>query len=79
MREWTAEQGRSLRMKRKGVEGFPVIHRMARAANEDFPGAASDRSGLARTRLGWDPYGVWRDRVKESVEGEAEREHDPPA
>lgn len=79
MREWTAEQGRSPRMKRKGVEGFPVIHRIARAANEDFPGPASDRSGLARTRLGWDPYGVWRDRVKESVEGEAEREHDPPA
>src|SRR5207249_12230832 len=79
MREWTAEQGRSQRMKRKGVEGFPVIHRIARAANEDFPGAARDRSGLARTRLGWDPYEVWRDRGEESVEGEAEREPDPPA
>src|SRR5207248_9578990 len=60
MREWTAEQGRSPRMKRKGVEGFPVIQRIARAANEDFPGPASDRTGLARTRPAWDPYGVWR-------------------
>src|SRR5205807_8869121 len=79
MREWTAEQGRSPRMKRKGVEGFPVIHRVARAANEDFPGAASDRSGLARTRLGWDPYEVWRGRVEECVGGAAGREHDAPA
>jgi hypothetical protein len=63
-------------MKRKGVEGLPVIHRIARAANEDFPVTAADRSG--HTQLGWDPYEVWRDRVKESVEREAERERGPP-
>jgi hypothetical protein len=65
-------------MKRKGVDGLPVIHRTARAANEEFPVTASDRGGLARTQPGWDPYEVWRDRVRESVEAGAEREQDPP-
>lgn len=65
-------------MKRKGVEALPVIHRIARAANEEFPATANDRNGLACTQSGWNPYEVWRDRVKGSDESGAERERDPP-
>jgi hypothetical protein len=70
--------GQEPAMNRKGVDSLPVIHRTARAANEEFPVTASDGGGLARTQPGWDPYEVWRDRVRESVEAGAERERDPP-
>lgn len=54
-----------------------MIHRIARAANEEFPATANDRNGSARSELGWNPYEVWRDRVKGSDEPGAEREQDP--
>jgi len=67
-------------MKRKAPKGLAAAGRMSSAANEEFAATADTVDGLEeRTQPGWNPYEVWRDRVKESVEGEAEREHDPPA
>ena len=62
----------------KAVEGLPVIHRIARAANEEFTATSNDRNGLAPIQSGWDPYEVWRDRVKGSDGSGAERAQDPP-
>jgi len=71
-------------MKRKGVEGIPARERLAPAANEEFPGLASDLSRsdsgrrepdrLASPRPGWDPYEVWRTRVKASAKEKRGRE-----
>jgi hypothetical protein len=68
-------------MKRKGAEGFPARERLTPAANEEFTEMvdhlsrhdldlhadlhAQDR--LATPRSGWDPYEVWRTRVKASA------------
>jgi hypothetical protein len=52
-------------MKRKGAQGLPAGQRLTPAANDEF---ASMASGLERleARPGWDPYEVWRTRVKGS-------------
>jgi hypothetical protein len=64
-------------MKRKSVEGFPADSPQNVAANEEF---ADSGDGYARLteRSGWDPYDVWRTRVKNSSrtperEGDARR------
>ncbi len=51
-------------MKRKGAEGLPAENSHV-AANEEF---ADNSDGYARLteRSGWDPYDVWRTRVKNS-------------
>jgi len=54
-------------MKRKGAEGADVVHRMAPAANEEFTAMVNARDRLSRPHAGWDPYEVWRTRVKESA------------
>ena len=64
-------------MKRKGAEGIPARQRPTPAANEEFSGMVTDVSrrdfgrsgpdGLATARPGWDPYEVWRTRVKASA------------
>lgn len=65
-------------MKRKGVEGIPAPQRLAPAANEEFTmsdligGRELDR--LATPRSGWDPYEVWRTRVKASAKEKRGRE-----
>ncbi len=64
-------------MKGKGMEGLPVVHRTSRAANDDFAGSASDLDKHARPRPGWDPYEVWRVRVRGSVDPGDKRERDP--
>ena len=61
-------------MKRKGAEGLPARQRLTPAANEEFGGSGNDldRGDLdshvldthASPRSGWDPYEVWRTRVK---------------
>jgi hypothetical protein len=61
-------------MKRKGAEGLPARQRLTPAANEEFGGTGNDldRDDLdshvldrqANPRAGWDPYEVWRTRVK---------------
>ena len=72
-------------MKRKGAEGIPARERLVPAANEEFVGAVSDSGGrddfggpdperLATARSGWDPYEVWRTRVKASAREKGGRE-----
>jgi hypothetical protein len=64
-------------MKRKGAEGADVVHRMAAAANEEFTAMVNARDRLSRPHAGWDPYEVWRTRVKESASVMRERERVP--
>ena len=66
-------------MKRKGAEGSPARERLTPAANEEFTGTVSDlfRHDLDRIttrRSGWDPYEVWRTRVKASAKEKRGRE-----
>ena len=70
-------------MKRKGAEGIPARQRLTPAANEVFAEAVSDlgqefaRYDLDRItapRSGWDPYEVWRTRVKASAKEKRGRE-----
>ncbi len=71
-------------MKRKGAEGIPARGPLASAANEEFTVTVSDvsRHELARRdldrlstrRSGWDPYEVWRTRVKASAKEKRGRE-----
>jgi hypothetical protein len=71
-------------MKRKGAEGIPARQPSTPAANEDFSGTMDDLDGheldldaldrLATPRTGWDPYEVWRTRVKASAKEKRGRE-----
>ena len=63
-------------MKSKGVEGLPADPRDSNAANEDFVRSMEDRERLARSQAGWDPYDVWRTRVK-NTSRVTDREADP--
>ena len=51
-------------MKRKTAEGLAAAHRISPAANEEFTGMADGVDWVARRQSGWDPYEVWRTRVK---------------
>ena len=63
-------------MKRKGAE-IPARQPLTPAANDEFTGTVDDLSRddlarhdldrLAAPRSGWDPYEVWRTRVKASA------------
>ena len=64
-------------MKRKAAQGIAAAHRMPRAANEEFAAMANALDRVARPQLGWDPYEVWRTRVKGSSSVMQERERDP--
>jgi hypothetical protein len=64
-------------MKRKAAQGLAAAHRMPPAANEEFTAMANGLDRVARVRLSWDPYEVWRTRVKESSSVMQERERDP--
>jgi len=69
-------------MKRKGAEGVPARQRLTPAANEEFTGTVADLEELDRdgperrvsSRPGWDPYEVWRTRVKASAKEKRGRE-----
>ena len=71
-------------MKRKGAEGIPARQRLLPAANEEFTEMLDDLDRqdidlhaldrLATPRSGWDPYEVWRTRVKASAREKPERE-----
>lgn len=63
-------------MKSKGAEGLPADPRDSTAANEDFVRTMEDLERLARSQAGWDPYDVWRTRVKNSSRV-SDREVDP--
>jgi hypothetical protein len=71
-------------MKRKGAEGVLARQRLTPAANEELIGTVNDLDRheldrhaldrLAAPRSGWDPYEVWRTRVKASVKEKRGRE-----
>jgi hypothetical protein len=66
-------------MKRKGAEELPARQRLTPAANEEFTGTVSDLykhdlDRLTTRRSGWDPYEVWRTRVKASAKEKRGRE-----
>jgi hypothetical protein len=63
-------------MQGKSAEGLPADLRASLAANEDFSGSLADIGTLTRKQSGWDPYDVWRTRVKNSS-AMNEREADP--
>jgi hypothetical protein len=67
--EHTAMQGKS-------AEGIPVDSLESLAANEDFVEVADDLESLTQTHSGWNPYDVWRTRVKSSS-AMTERDADP--
>ncbi|HLY52882.1 MAG TPA: hypothetical protein VKQ31_07740 [Steroidobacteraceae bacterium] len=50
-------------MIREGTEALPVERRPETAANEEFTGILNRRDAPGRD--GWDPYEVWRTRVKD--------------
>jgi hypothetical protein len=63
-------------MQGKGAEGLPADPRESLAANEDFAGTEDDLGPLMmQARAGWDPYDVWRTRVKNAA-GMMEHETD---
>lgn len=67
-------------MKRKGAEGISAGPTEAPAANEDFNeivGGLDNLERVDRPRAGWDPYEVWRTRVKASSRVKPEREGEP--
>jgi len=62
-------------MKRRGAQGLPAPDRLTPAANEEFTTLEDGLDRLEYSGSGWDPYEVWRTRVKSSsrVKGERER------
>ena len=63
-------------MKSKGAEGLPADPQDSLAANEEFGEVNGDYTVRNRAQSGWDPYDVWRTRVK-SASRSQEREADP--
>ena len=63
-------------MNRKGAEALAAVDRMS-AAREGFTRMVPGRDRLARPRSGWDPYEVWRTRVKGSSALTQARERKP--
>jgi hypothetical protein len=51
-------------MKNQRPEGLAAVYSESAAANEEFTGMAKARDRLARPQSDWDPYEVWRTRVK---------------
>jgi len=63
-------------MKRKGAEGLAAGQPVTPAANEEFTETAEGPQTPAYTHTGWDPYEVWRTRVKATSRVSQERERD---
>jgi hypothetical protein len=53
-------------MKRNGAGRRDAVYRISAAANEPFTARVNGLDRLARPQSGWDPYEVWRSRVKGS-------------
>ena len=51
-------------MKRKEAAGLAAVNGMSPAAKEEFTGMVDGLDRLARPQSGWNPYEVWRTRVK---------------
>jgi hypothetical protein len=52
----------------KDMKGVPVAHPISRAANEQFSTREQGQDATAGVRPAWDPYEVWRTRVKETLD-----------
>jgi hypothetical protein len=67
-------------MKRKGAQGLPADPQSLPAANEEFATQINgvDTLGYPRS-TGWDPYEVWRTRVKSSSRTKQAQELDSTA
>jgi hypothetical protein len=61
----------------EAAEGLAAPHGMSPAANEEFTEMVPGLDWLARPQSAWDPYEVWRTRVKVSSRVMQERERDP--
>ena len=70
-------------MTQESTEGLPVEQRPGTvAANEEFTGKLTRRDGAPASAGGWDPYEVWRTRVRapsstRTVKARKDRPHDP--
>ena len=64
-------------MNRNGAQGAGVVYGMSPAANQEFTGMVNALDGLSRLQAGWDPYEVWRIRVKGSASVMPERKRGP--
>ena len=64
-------------MKTQGAAGLIAEYRWSPAAKEEFTGMVNGLDRLARPQSGWDPYEVWRTRVKISSGVMQEREREP--
>jgi hypothetical protein len=51
-------------MKRRGAAGRAAVNRKSPAAKGGFTGMANGLDRLAHPQSGWNPYEVWRTRVK---------------
>jgi hypothetical protein len=60
------KQAGAREMKRKTARGLAAAERIPPAANEEFTAMANGLGAVARPHLAWDPYEVWRTRVKVS-------------
>jgi hypothetical protein len=60
-------------MHQEVAQGLPVVAQVAAAANEDFI-PAENGAETASAGLGWDPFEVWRTRVKQSADLHPPRE-----
>lgn len=63
----------------KRAERPDARHRLAPAAKKQVTALVKALDGAVRPEAGWDPYEVWRTRVKASSTVMQEREHDPLA
>ena len=60
-------------MSRTRAQEPPTDRRVAAAANEDFNGVVSAARDDEHTNSGWDPYEVWRTRVRVPAQLKKER------
>ena len=63
-------------MKQEDAEGLAAVDRSSPTVNEEFAARANGQNRLARSQLSWDPYEVWRTRVKGSSTVMQERKRD---
>lgn len=63
-------------MKQEEGEGPAAVNRRSATANEEFTGGANGPNKLAPPQLSWNPYEVWRTRVKGSSTVMQDRKRD---
>jgi hypothetical protein len=61
----------------RGAAGLAAVYRTSPEAKEEFTGMVNGLNRVARPLSGWDPYEVWRTRVKVSPGAMQEQEREP--